>query len=183
MRCARLARLLLDAAPGDMLVRQSWLTHSELAALLGTVPDVLNRALRILANAGLIRVEWKQITIVDRAGPAERAIVFSQRCTNSPFSTVTGRDLNSCSTPKSSRRSSVRLRAARRVAGRRDLADGQDHAARTAAGRDGGGTLCLNPPPNSREPLPPLEAPGAGRRLSSARTHCTWTRSRSAVHR
>ena len=71
----RLARLLLDAAPDGMLVRQSWLTQSELAARLGTVPDVLNRALRILADAGLIRVERKQITIVDRAGLAERAIV------------------------------------------------------------------------------------------------------------
>lgn len=71
----RLARLLLDAAPDGMLVRQSWLTQSELAARLGTVPDVLSRALRVLADAGLIRVERKQITIVDRAGLAERAIV------------------------------------------------------------------------------------------------------------
>ena len=71
----RLARLLLDAAPDGMLVHQSWLTQSELAARLGTVPDVLSRALRTLADAGLIRVERKQITILDRRGLAARAIV------------------------------------------------------------------------------------------------------------
>lgn len=71
----RLARLLLEAAPDGMLVRQSWLTQSELAARLGTVPDVLSRALRALADAGLIRVERKQIEIIDRAALAERAIV------------------------------------------------------------------------------------------------------------
>jgi CRP/FNR family transcriptional regulator len=71
----RLARLLLDAAPDGALVRQPWLTQAELAAHLGTVPDVLSRALRTLADAGLIRVERKQITILDRAGLAARAIV------------------------------------------------------------------------------------------------------------
>lgn len=74
VRLARLARLLLDAATDGMWVRQSWLTQPELAARLGTVPDVLNRALRILADAGLIRVERKQITILDRAGLTVRAI-------------------------------------------------------------------------------------------------------------
>ena len=71
----RLARLLLDAAPDDALVRQPWLTQAELAAHLGTVPDVLSRALRTLADAGLIRVERKQITILDRRGLAVRAIM------------------------------------------------------------------------------------------------------------
>jgi CRP-like cAMP-binding protein len=70
----RLARLLLDAAPDGALVRQSWLTQAELAARLGTVPDVLSRALRALTDAGLIRVERKQITIIDRAGLVKRAI-------------------------------------------------------------------------------------------------------------
>ena len=71
----RLARLLLDAAPDGALVRQPWLTQAELAAHLGAVPDVLSRALRALADAGLIRVERKQITILDRRGLAARAIV------------------------------------------------------------------------------------------------------------
>ena len=71
----RLARLLLDEAADDALVRHAWLTQAELAARLGTVPDVLSRALRTLSDAGLIRVERKQITILDRAGLAKRAIV------------------------------------------------------------------------------------------------------------
>lgn len=69
----RLARLLLESAPEGAMVRQSWLTQSELAARLGTVPDVLNRALRTLAEAGLIHVDRRQITILDRAGLAARA--------------------------------------------------------------------------------------------------------------
>lgn len=71
----RLARLLLDAATDGALVRHAWLTQAELAARLGTVPDVLNRALRTLADAGLIRVERKQITVLDRPGLAKRATV------------------------------------------------------------------------------------------------------------
>lgn len=71
----RLARLLLDEATDGALARHAWLTQAELAARLGTVPDVLSRALRTLADAGLIRVERKQITILDRTGLAKRAIV------------------------------------------------------------------------------------------------------------
>jgi CRP-like cAMP-binding protein len=69
----RLARLLLDAAPDDALVRQVWLTQAEMAARLGTVPDVLNRALRTLSDAGLIRVDRRQITILDRGRLRQRA--------------------------------------------------------------------------------------------------------------
>ncbi|MCO6453412.1 MAG: Crp/Fnr family transcriptional regulator [Caldilineales bacterium] len=69
----RLARLLLETAADGALVRQSWLTQAELAARLGTVPDVLSRALRTLAEAGLIRFDRRQITILDRAGLSERA--------------------------------------------------------------------------------------------------------------
>lgn len=69
----RLARLLLDEASDGTLVRQSWLTQAELAARLGTVPDVLNRGLRSLAEAGLIQVERRQITILDRPGLMQRA--------------------------------------------------------------------------------------------------------------
>lgn len=69
----RLARLLLDEAKAETLDRQPWLTQAELAARLGTVPDVLNRALRALADAGLVRVERKRIAILDRAGLTARA--------------------------------------------------------------------------------------------------------------
>lgn len=72
---ARLARLLLDAATDGALVRQSWLTQAELAARLGTTPDVLGRALRILADAGLIQVERRQILILDRPRLLQRAML------------------------------------------------------------------------------------------------------------
>ena len=71
----RLARLLLDEAPDGTLVRQSWLTQAELAARLGTVPDVLSRALRSLADAGLIQVDRRQILILDHPARAERALL------------------------------------------------------------------------------------------------------------
>ena len=71
----RLARLLLDAATYDTLARQSWLTQAELAARLGTVPDVLSRALRTLADAGLIHVNRREITILDRSSLTQRALL------------------------------------------------------------------------------------------------------------
>ena len=70
----RLARLLLQTQ-GDVLVRPPWATQAELAARLGTVPDVLSRALRSLADAGLIEVERQQIRLLDRAGLEARAML------------------------------------------------------------------------------------------------------------
>jgi CRP/FNR family transcriptional regulator, dissimilatory nitrate respiration regulator len=69
----RLARLLLEEASDGTLVRQSWLTQAELAARLGTVPDVLNRGLHSLVDAGLIQVDRRQIAILDRSGLMQRA--------------------------------------------------------------------------------------------------------------
>lgn len=64
---ARLARLILELAEDDTIQRRRWATQAEMAARLGTVPDVVNRALRKLAAAGLIHVERQQIRIIDRA--------------------------------------------------------------------------------------------------------------------
>lgn len=69
----RLARLLLEQAREGVVQRQRWSTQAEMAARLGTVPDVLSRALRSLADAGLIAVERQQICILDPQGLAERA--------------------------------------------------------------------------------------------------------------
>lgn len=69
---ARLARLLLEQAQTDILPRQRWATQSEMAARLGTVPDVISRALRALAQAGLIKVERHQIQILDKEGLESR---------------------------------------------------------------------------------------------------------------
>ena len=65
---ARLARLLLEQAQGASVQRRRWATQAEMAARLGTVPDVVNRALRKLSEAGLIHVERHQIQILDQEG-------------------------------------------------------------------------------------------------------------------
>lgn len=62
----RLARLLLEDAKGDALHRPRWYTQAEIAARLGTVPDVLQRALSSLADDGLIDVGRSVIRIHDR---------------------------------------------------------------------------------------------------------------------
>ncbi|MCC6190678.1 MAG: Crp/Fnr family transcriptional regulator [Anaerolineales bacterium] len=62
----RLARMLLDGATGDVLHRPRWYTQAELAGQLGTVPDVVQRALGSLAAAGLIQVERQFIRLQDR---------------------------------------------------------------------------------------------------------------------
>jgi CRP/FNR family transcriptional regulator len=65
---ARLARLLLEQAQGEVVQRRRWATQSEMAARLGTVPDVVNRALRKLAEAGMIHFDRQQIRILDKEG-------------------------------------------------------------------------------------------------------------------
>lgn len=70
---ARLARLLLAQAHDGQIERRRWATQAELAAQIGTVPDVLNRALRAFADAGLIAVGRRTIRILDQAGLEERA--------------------------------------------------------------------------------------------------------------
>lgn len=70
----RLARLLLDDAVDGVLERPRWYTQAELAARLGTVPDVVQRALRSLEHDGLIAVDRHQIRIEDRKALAEIAL-------------------------------------------------------------------------------------------------------------
>ena len=70
----RLANLLLQDAVDDVLERPHWYTQAELAARLGTVPDVIQRALRGLENDGLINVDRRQIRILDRSALAEIAL-------------------------------------------------------------------------------------------------------------
>jgi DNA-binding transcriptional regulator YhcF (GntR family) len=62
-----MARLILDSASGDTLQRPQWYTQAELAARLGTVPDVAQRALRQLEQNGFIAVDRSAIHIIDRA--------------------------------------------------------------------------------------------------------------------
>ncbi len=64
----RLARLILEEAQDGVLQRPRWYTQSELAARLGTVPDVVQRALRTLEKEGLIEAQRRSIRIINREG-------------------------------------------------------------------------------------------------------------------
>jgi CRP/FNR family cyclic AMP-dependent transcriptional regulator len=63
---ARLARLLLEKSVDGVIARRRWATQTEIAARLGTVPDVISRSLRKLANQGLIQIDRHTIRILDR---------------------------------------------------------------------------------------------------------------------
>lgn len=69
---ARLARLLLAEAQhwigADEIDRSQMVTQAELAARLGTVREMIGRALRDLADDGLIVFDRHRIVIVDREG-------------------------------------------------------------------------------------------------------------------
>ncbi len=70
---ARLARVLLESAAGGEVPRRPWTTQAEMAARLGTVPDVLNRALRSLVEEGLIELDRRRIKILDAPRLAKKA--------------------------------------------------------------------------------------------------------------
>ncbi|MCC6298854.1 MAG: Crp/Fnr family transcriptional regulator [Anaerolineales bacterium] len=70
---ARFAALLLEQAEGDVIERRRWTNQAELAARLGTVPDVLSRVIRELTKAGIIEMDRQSIRILDRAGLSARA--------------------------------------------------------------------------------------------------------------
>jgi CRP/FNR family transcriptional regulator len=70
---ARFVNLLLEQAEGDVIERRRWTNQTELAARIGTVPDVLSRVIRELTKANLIEVDRHQIRILDRTGLSSRA--------------------------------------------------------------------------------------------------------------
>jgi CRP/FNR family transcriptional regulator len=72
---ARLARLLLEQSVDDEFNRAAWVTQAGLAARIGTVPDVINRALRSLADEGYIRVARDRIQILNRPGLVARTML------------------------------------------------------------------------------------------------------------
>ena len=73
---ARLASNLLrnaETREGKLVVpRRSWTTFDEMAVRLGTVRDVLSRALRMLENEGLLKVERHGIILLDPQGLEKR---------------------------------------------------------------------------------------------------------------
>lgn len=74
---ARLANTLLQNAElhDQVLIvpRRKWTTFDQMAARLGTVRDVLSRALKTLEAENLLRVERQSIVLLDPQGLAERA--------------------------------------------------------------------------------------------------------------
>ena len=70
---ARFAKLLLEQTEGDVIERRRWTNQTELAARLGTVPDVLSRVIRELTKAGIIEMDKQSIRILDRAALSARA--------------------------------------------------------------------------------------------------------------
>jgi CRP/FNR family transcriptional regulator len=70
---ARLARVLLENAAEGVLHRRRWATQAEMAARLGTVPDVISRVLRSLVEEGIIQIERREIRILDSQGLEAKA--------------------------------------------------------------------------------------------------------------
>lgn len=74
---ARLAHTLLsntELQNGHLIVpRREWTTFDEMAIRLGTVRDVLSRAIKTLESKGYIKVEKQRILILDAKGLADRA--------------------------------------------------------------------------------------------------------------
>ncbi|WP_430784722.1 Crp/Fnr family transcriptional regulator [Actinoplanes sp. G11-F43] len=70
----RLGRVLLDIATscgeavGDGLLIRVVLSQTELASLIGAREDTVQRALRDLRRAGLVRTGYRRITVLDAAG-------------------------------------------------------------------------------------------------------------------
>ncbi len=73
---ARLSSTLLQHSvqqDGQFIVpRREWTTFDEMAVRLGTVRDVLRRALKTLEGEGLLKVEKHAILLLDPKGLAER---------------------------------------------------------------------------------------------------------------
>jgi CRP-like cAMP-binding protein len=63
----RLARFLLSLAGSRFDHHKNW-THQEIAAVIGTVRDVVSRELRMLADQGLVRRGRGRLIVVDRVG-------------------------------------------------------------------------------------------------------------------
>lgn len=64
---SRLARILLEEARQNVIRRKRWATQTEMAARLGTVPDVISRTLRRMIEMGILQVTRNEIRILDRS--------------------------------------------------------------------------------------------------------------------
>lgn len=62
----RFARLLLQEAENNVIQRKKWATQTEIAARLGTVPDVISRTQRKMTESGILQIGRGEIIILDR---------------------------------------------------------------------------------------------------------------------
>lgn len=65
---SRLANFLLKEADGNMIFRKRWATQAAIAARIGTVPVVINRAFRSFTEDNLIELKREKIMILDHDG-------------------------------------------------------------------------------------------------------------------
>ena len=63
---SRLARFLLEQATENYIDRKSWATQAAIAARIGTVPVVINRAFRTFVEKNWIDLERNRIHILDQ---------------------------------------------------------------------------------------------------------------------
>lgn len=70
LRCVegRVANMLLDQALEGVVIRRPWFTQTEIASRCGTVQGVVNRVLHKFVDQGLIRIDRRQIYILDTPG-------------------------------------------------------------------------------------------------------------------
>ena len=62
---SRLARFLIDEADGNTIHRKKWAPQAAIAARIGTVPVVINRAFRAFVEDNLIELKREKILIID----------------------------------------------------------------------------------------------------------------------
>ncbi|MBT3316029.1 MAG: Crp/Fnr family transcriptional regulator [Anaerolineae bacterium] len=65
---SRLAHFLLEEADKNVIYRKKWATQAVIAARIGTVPVVINRAFRSFTEDNLIELEREKILILDHVG-------------------------------------------------------------------------------------------------------------------
>ncbi|MBT3322065.1 MAG: Crp/Fnr family transcriptional regulator [Anaerolineae bacterium] len=62
---SRLARFLIEESDANTINRKKWATQAAIAARIGTVPVVINRAFRAFVEDNLIELEREKIRILD----------------------------------------------------------------------------------------------------------------------
>jgi CRP-like cAMP-binding protein len=70
---ARLAKLLLGKYAGEEATVGLWLTQQDMASMIGTCREVVNRSLKIMEERGAIRLGRHRVVVTDRTALADMA--------------------------------------------------------------------------------------------------------------